>query len=303
MAISCNCEVTPRVYSYGNSTPEIPVGDQRKRIEDEEYLNDQTIGQMDLPVCESIGTSAFEASSITGIYAPKCTTVEDRAFYNCDKMLDVDLSGVNSIGSYAFYGIHVESDSPVYWDFSGVSVIKDRAFHSVTSYSQSPIIIDISSVKEVGYQAFRNASFWSKADTPKELILPYCETIADQGFFIYSSNDQSRLTLLDLPSIKTIGDQAFRCIGNEGTQTLKIRLGPNCTYIGPNAFYDWQDPQYTDIYCYATTPPTLGGYFDTTVGSIHEKPRKIYVPAESVDLYKAARYWTGYSDRIEAIPT
>ncbi len=303
MAISCNCEVTPRVYSYGNSAPEVPVGDLRKRIEDEEYLNDQTIGQMDLPICESIGKKAFEASSVTGVYAPSCVTVDDRAFYGCNKLLDVDLSGATSIGSYAFYDAYVETSDPVYWDFSGVSIVKDNAFYKVSSYSQSPIMIDISSVTEVGYRAFRDVPFWNKTETPKELILPYCETIADQGFFIYSSDSRSRLTLLDLPSIKTIGEQAFRCIGNNGTQTLRIRLGPNCTFIGGDVFRDWGDTNYIDIYSYATTPPILGGYFNSTAGTLYTKPRKIYVPAESVNLYKAAQYWTGYSDRIEAIPT
>jgi hypothetical protein len=31
--------------------------------------------------------------------------------------------------------------------------------------------------------------------------------------------------------------------------------------------------------------------------------RKIYVPSESVNAYKAATYWSDYASDIEAIPT
>ena len=302
MSVTCDCVPSPRNYEYGNSEVDYDV-DARTKIRAQEYLNDNTIDYFNLPYCQSIGEEAFKNSSLEEISAPECKEIGASAFYGCRNLTNVYLPSVSVIPTSAFYGAYVETSGPVYWDFSGVSVIKDNAFYGVSSYSQSPIMIDISSVTEVGYRAFRDVPFWKKDETPRELILPYCETIADQGFFNYSSDSRSRLTLLDLPSIKTIGEQAFRCIGNNGTQTLRIRLGPNCTFIGGDVFRDWGDTNYIDIYSYATTPPTLGGYFNSTAGTLYTKPRKIYVPAESVNLYKAAQYWTGYSDRIEAIPT
>lgn len=302
MSVTCDCIPSPRNYEYGNSEVDYDV-DARTKIRAQEYLNDNTIDYFNLPYCQSIGEEAFKSSSLEEISAPECKEIGASAFYGCRNLTNVYLPSVSVIPTSAFYGAYVETSGPVYWDFSGVSVVKDNAFYSVSSYSQSPIMIDISSVTEVGYRAFRDVPFWKKDETPRELILPYCETIADQGFFNYSSDSRSRLTLLDLPSIKTIGEQAFRCIGNDGTQTLRIRLGPNCTFIGGDVFRDWGDTNYIDIYSYATTPPILGGYFNSTAGTLYTKPRKIYVPAESVNLYKAAQYWTGYSDRIEAIPT
>lgn len=48
----------------------------------------------------------------------------------------------------------------------------------------------------------------------------------------------------------------------------------------------------------ATTPPSLNGYipFDDTNNC------PIYVPSESVPIYKGANKWSDYVSRIQAIP-
>lgn len=52
------------------------------------------------------------------------------------------------------------------------------------------------------------------------------------------------------------------------------------------------------IYLLAPTPPTLGG----SLGSAFALD-KLYVPAESVEAYKAATNWSAYADKIFPIPT
>ena len=47
----------------------------------------------------------------------------------------------------------------------------------------------------------------------------------------------------------------------------------------------------------ATTPPTLG---ESALDYTNNCP--IYVPAASVDVYKAASGWSTYASRIQAIP-
>lgn len=49
-----------------------------------------------------------------------------------------------------------------------------------------------------------------------------------------------------------------------------------------------------EVYCKSTTPPA-GGY-----EMFYDNPweRKIYVPTESVEAYKAAEYWKNYADYI-----
>jgi len=53
-----------------------------------------------------------------------------------------------------------------------------------------------------------------------------------------------------------------------------------------------------EITIYATTPPSYSGTFTGCSKLAH-----IYVPAESVEDYKAASGWSSWSSKIEAIPT
>ena len=53
----------------------------------------------------------------------------------------------------------------------------------------------------------------------------------------------------------------------------------------------------TSITFLSTTPPTAGINVFENMGNI-----PIYVPAESVETYKAATNWVTYADRIQAIP-
>ena len=49
-----------------------------------------------------------------------------------------------------------------------------------------------------------------------------------------------------------------------------------------------------NVYCKAITPPQLGDkVFDGNASG-----RVIYVPAESVDAFKSAEYWSGYASAI-----
>ena len=53
----------------------------------------------------------------------------------------------------------------------------------------------------------------------------------------------------------------------------------------------------TSITIEATTPPSLP--FGSGFRNTNNCP--IYVPAESVDAYKSATYWSDYASRIQAI--
>lgn len=77
---------------------------------------------------------------------------------------------------------------------------------------------------------------------------------------------------------------------------LSVTIGDRITSIGSRAFNSCI--KLKSITCLATTPPTLGsGAF----GSKNDCP--IYVPAESVEAYKAASGWNAYTSRIQAIPS
>jgi hypothetical protein len=75
-----------------------------------------------------------------------------------------------------------------------------------------------------------------------------------------------------------------------------VTIPNSVTSIGEAAFYECSG--LTSVTINNSIPPTLGTYafYNNASG------RKIYVPAESVDTYKAATNWSTYANDIEAIP-
>lgn len=116
---------------------------------------------------------------------------------------------------------------------------------------------------------------------------------------VIEANMFLRIHLKDLTlpnAVTSIGNGAFsRSFSTTGTD---ITIGSNVTSIGSEAFYSCQHLESVTIL--ATTPPTLG----TRAFSNHTSSIKFYVPAESVDAYKADSTWKSESlDRfVYAIP-
>ena len=120
------------------------------------------------------------------------------------------------------------------------------------------------------------------------------------------------LTSVTIPdSVTSIGDYAFsgctsltsitipdgvtviRWSAFNGCSSLtSITIPDSVTSIGMEAFNGCTSLKW--VYCKPTTPPTGSSYmFDNNASG-----RKIYVPAESVEAYKAAKRWSDYADDI-----
>ena len=94
-------------------------------------------------------------------------------------------------------------------------------------------------------------------------------------------------TSINLPNtITTFYD--YSCYN---TALTSITLPASITTLGNN---NYGNNSLTTITCYATTPPTVQSTFLSYV-------ENIYVPAESVETYKAASIWSNYADKISAI--
>lgn len=88
-------------------------------------------------------------------------------------------------------------------------------------------------------------------------------------------------------SLKSIGDEAFeRCYALK-----EVVLPPSTTSLGLAAFSGCK--QLESVVVKAITPPSGDRYLFTDTNDC-----PIYVPAQSVEAYKSAPYWSEYADRI-----
>ena len=90
--------------------------------------------------------------------------------------------------------------------------------------------------------------------------------------------------------VTTIEDSAFSGCAN----LTSLVIGSSVTTIGHSAFQD--STNFTSITVKAPTPPTLNPMSFKSIDDCD-----IYVPAESIGLYKTSPDWTEYANRIFAI--
>lgn len=111
------------------------------------------------------------------------------------------------------------------------------------------------------------------------LILPH---------YMLSGVNMKKISLPD--SLISIGNKSM-----DGNGIEEITIPGNVTNIGDYAFYNCLN--LSIVIMESITPPTLGeqAFYDTHV------ELKIYVPAESLDVYKNASGWSDHKDRIFAI--
>lgn len=105
----------------------------------------------------------------------------------------------------------------------------------------------------------------------------------------------SRLRSVDIKStvLTSLGDSVF-----DGCYSLSkdVKLPSTITSIGN---YVFRDCRYLEaVYLYSINPPSLGSSVFQGAANL----KYIYVPAASVEDYKAASGWSTYADKIVAIP-
>lgn len=144
-----------------------------------------------------------------------------------------------------------------------------------------PIYVPADSV-----DTYKSANGWSNYSSRIVGVSPYAtfNSIVDRSI----SGDYT------IPSdVTVIGYGAFYGC----TSLTSVTIPSGVTSIGGSAFYNCTG--LTSVTVLATTPPNLNGanHFNNTNNC------PIYVPAASVETYKAASVWSTYASRITAIPS
>lgn len=235
-------------------------------------INDDTVKSESTVVPSYFGYH----KAILSVSFAEVTEVRYNAFCHAIRLTNVNLPKCVTIGESAFDSIPYQAATDVTINLPKVVTIGQSAF----SNSKVSGLISLPECETIGNSAFRACGKITG------LYLPKVKTLGDVAFG-YGDN---KTYDVNLPLIVTIGEQAFRRYA--GTN---FTIGPNCTSIGRNLFYDGT---CTNLYVLATTPPTLAGNFSSSVSDVSH----IYVPADSVAAYKSANVWSNYSSVIEAIP-
>ena len=287
----------------------------------------------------SIGREAFYGcKGLTSITIPESVTeIGVNSFYNCSNLSEFNGKFASEDGrclivdgalkSFAQAGI------TAYNIPNSVTVIGDYAFSSC--YSLTSITIS-DSVTEIGNYAFMYCSSLTSVTIPDSVTsigvgaFLSCGNLAEfKGKF--ASEDgrclivdgvlnffaPAGLTTYSIPNnVTEIGGYAFWYCDGLTSITIpdsvtKIR---NCAFwccssltsiTIPDSVTEIEHKTFsycsglTSVFCERTTPPTaiFWDYWETFNDNASD--RKIYVPRESVNLYKAADGWKEYADAIE----
>ena len=225
---------------------------------------------------------SFAPAGLTTYTIPNSvTSIGYAAFCDCSALESVTIpNSVTSIGYAAFYGCSALKS--FYGKFASEDnrcVIIDGVLHSFAPAGLTSYTIP-NSVTSIGDYAFEGCYALKSVTIPNSVT-----EIGDYAFIGCSA-----LTSINIPnSVTEIGAEAFH-----GCFALTSVTIPNSvTEIGEYAFYYCL--ALKEVYCEATTPPTGG----RNMFSNNASGRKIYVPAASVDAYKAADGWSDYRYYIE----
>ena len=258
----------------------------------------QSITSLSIPESViSIGVSAFsECSSLSSIVIPESiSAIESETFKNSGLISVTIPESVTSIGNQAFRGCK-NLESIVIPD--SITSIGNSAFSECVSLKAAVIPETVTSF---GSEVFQSCSNLSSVSLPnndiclnktfqdcenlKEIVIP---PLVELYYSFDNCTGLQNVTLLE--GREKIGDVSFR--GCTGIKTITIPK--DVISIGALAF--WGCTSLISVKCESINPPTGGSQMFPSSGEYI-----IYVPAESVDLYKSATKWSDYADRIQAI--
>lgn len=252
------------------------------------YIEDEVTG---------IGSNAFGSmptlETVVFEDASKLTYIGQRAFYDDDNAVftdegngdrtTLDLSGVTTMGEYAFYNCDKLTGVELGGSIMAVETVEGKTEkivnkipnHAFTSTGVQSITVP-SGIKEVGEYAFYDCPL------NKDPYISLQEGLATIGDYAFGKNDaapNTMMTSLTIPSsVQSIGDHAF--YNYKGLQTVTVLGKDNggagasaLTHVGDAAFGD------ADHNAYSTTT-TIQDAVDPTIQYTGLVGTQFYLPKE-----------------------
>ena len=247
----------------------------------------------------NIGNYAFQScSSLTSVTIPdSVTSIGYGAFRNCSSLASITVNATTppTLSGGEFYNTN---DCPILVPEDSVEAYRtawsqyaDRIvgynpnalFNSIVDRSVKSINIP-DSVASIGDYAFYNCTSLTSVTIP--------DSVAIIGQFAFSYC--TKLTSVTIPdSVTSIGDDAFSYCA----KLTSVTIPDSVTSIGMNAFAHCTS--LTSITVEAVTPP----YLRASSAFYFTNNCPIYVPAESLEVYKSTSIWSSFAERIKAIPS
>ncbi len=163
------------------------------------------------------------------------TSVDNRAFQNCDALISVSLPLVTSIGANAFG----DCDALLSVSLPKATTFVGASFNSCDALTN----VDLPSVADIGNGTFSNCTNLESLSMPNlttigDATFQNCTSLTSISFPLVLNIENSSfknckaLKSIDFPSVTKIGDYAFISSGLTSINT------PLLTYIGNNSFSD-----------------------------------------------------------------
>lgn len=263
-----------------------------------------------VPVISIRSLAFYNKTNLSGslIIGNSVQTIGVNAFYKCSNFTSLTIgNSVQTIDNYAFsecLGFRGDLRIP-----DSVQTIGKEAFYNCENFNGSLTIGN--SVQSIGESAFSEClGFTGDLRIPDSV-----QEIGERAFFNCASMTGS-LTIGN--SVQTIGDYAFGCLLRTMKFTGELVIPESVLEIGIKCFYGFENltslvisssntkikygafdqcAALQSVTCLGYTPPEcVKNYYNQYVFSSNAYRGTLYVPSQSIELYKNAYIWENFTN-------
>ena len=230
-------------------------------------------------------------------FGPEVTAIGEQALSGCNAVTQVTFQGpVSSMGSYAFYNCsaltrvnvsNLDAWCEIDFDYS----FDNPLYHAHHLYHNNSLVTsldNLDSPASIGAYAYYGCTDFTSVTVPSSV-----QSVGNRAF--YGCTDLTSVTI-NSNAVASASYSYNDTFGSRfGNQVTSYTFGPEVTAIGQYALYGCTG--ITELYVGAMTPPTI--YWNTFTNVSRSIP--VYVPVGTGALYRAAEYWSQFTNFVETV--